>query len=73
MAPKKPRPSDPLSASDVARLLGLSVGRVRQLDAELHPQRTPSGRRIYRRGKVERFAAERAAGRGQAPEVGHAD
>lgn len=56
-------PAEFLSTQDVARLLGVSDGRVRQLDARLEPARTPNGRRVYRRDIVEKHARERAAPR----------
>jgi DNA-binding transcriptional MerR regulator len=55
---------DMMSGSEVARALGLSAERVRQLaDAGVIPVAmivTERGMRLYRRGDVERIAAERA-------------
>ncbi len=50
-----------MTTQDVARALGLSVERVRQLDAVLVPVRLEgNGQRRYAPGDVERFAAGRA-------------
>lgn len=48
--------------TDVARFLRLSSMRVTQLAAELGGERTPSGRLVFERAKVEAFAAARARG-----------
>ena len=42
-----------LTSGTVARLLGLSNERVRQLDDELRPQRGPNGYRRYRLRDVQ--------------------
>jgi DNA-binding transcriptional MerR regulator len=59
-----------LLTGDVARLGGLSDETIRRHDAALRPERTPSGRRLYRVEVVlgwlasrEQRAAERAAAR----------
>ena len=59
--------SSSLLVGDVAKLVGLSTERVKQLDAELRPERTPSGGRIYARTVVEAFAAERERKRAAKP------
>lgn len=54
---------DYLGVGEVARLLGVSTARVRQLRLEdrFIPEATMiSGRRLYRRADVERFAKARA-------------
>ncbi len=49
-----------MTTQDVARALGLSVERVRQLDAELAPVRLEgNGQRRYAPNDVERYAAVR--------------
>jgi DNA-binding transcriptional MerR regulator len=55
----------PLLISDAALILRLAERSVRSLEAAgvLHAQRTPRGLRVFRRGDVERVAAERAARR----------
>jgi hypothetical protein len=60
MTQRKSGESDLLDPIAVGRLLGVSSARVRQLDAELRPLRTASGRRIYQRAAVERYAQARA-------------
>lgn len=50
-----------LTTGDVARALGYSPTWVGRLDAELKPERTPGGMRIYRADVVERIRAARAA------------
>jgi len=45
----------------VARRLHVSASRVRQLDAELRPERCACGSRVYSAETVEAFAAKRAA------------
>jgi len=57
-----PDPTQPLTSTDVGRILRLGEDRVRALaDAGvLHVERTPSGLRIFRRDDVERVARERA-------------
>ena len=47
------------TSGEVARLLGKSRERIVQLDEELKPSRTASGRRIYTRQSVEAFLARR--------------
>lgn len=54
-----------MTSGEAARLLGLSRERVIQLDADLQPQRTVLGRRIYARATVEAYAARRQARRVQ--------
>jgi hypothetical protein len=46
--------------SDVARHIERSVDRVRDLDAELQPVRTPSGARRYDPAVVERYMKQRS-------------
>jgi excisionase family DNA binding protein len=55
-------PNDLLTPSDAARVLGLSPDSVRVLSdsGRLPAMRTVSGRRLFRRGDVDRLAAERA-------------
>jgi excisionase family DNA binding protein len=55
-----------LGTIDVARLLGCSTERVRQLerDGKLPAEKMPNGRRIFRAEVVEQFAAERARRKG---------
>jgi excisionase family DNA binding protein len=50
-----------LTVSDVARRLGISTSRVRQLghSGELRPLRTLAGWRVYDEAQVERLALER--------------
>jgi excisionase family DNA binding protein len=54
--------NDLLTPSDAARVLGLSPDSVRVLSdtGRLPAMRTISGRRLFRRGDVDRLAAERA-------------
>ena len=54
---------DFMTAAEVAALLGVSPGRVRQLTIEGKLTAAPpiAGRRFYRRNDVKRFARERAA------------
>jgi excisionase family DNA binding protein len=56
-------PNDLLTPSDAARVLGLSPDSVRVLSdsGRLPALRTVSGRRLFRRGDVDRLAADRAA------------
>jgi excisionase family DNA binding protein len=56
-------PNDLLTPSDAARVLGLSPDSVRVLsdNGRLPGMRTVSGRRLFRRGDVDRLAAERAS------------
>lgn len=53
-----------LKPQSVARRLGVSAARVRQLDDELKPMRTEDGSRLYAADDVERFAALRDVKRG---------
>lgn len=55
-------PNDLLTPSDAARVLGLSPDSVRVLSdsGRLPAMRTVSGRRLFRRGDVDRLAAARA-------------
>jgi excisionase family DNA binding protein len=55
-------PNDLMTPSDAARVLGLSADSVRVLSdsGRLPAMRTVSGRRLFRRGDVDRLAAERA-------------
>jgi excisionase family DNA binding protein len=57
-----PNPNDLMTPSDAARVLGLSADSVRVLSdsGRLPAMRTVSGRRLFRRGDVDRLAAERA-------------
>jgi hypothetical protein len=52
-----------LTSGEVGRELGISHTRIVQLDAELRPELTPTGRRIYRREIIEAYAAARVAKR----------
>lgn len=52
----------------VARQLGLSVARVRQLDERLRPYHSADGRRLYDPDVVEAYRAERDAARAQRAE-----
>ena len=60
--PRTPDPNDLMTPSDAARVLGLSADSVRVLSdsGRLPALRTISGRRLFRRGDVDRLAAERA-------------
>jgi excisionase family DNA binding protein len=53
---------DLLTPSDAARVLGLSADSVRVLsdNGRLPAMRTVSGRRLFRRGDVDRLALQRA-------------
>jgi len=55
-------PDDLMTPSDAARVLGLSADSVRVLSdsGRLPAMRTVSGRRLFRRGDVDRLAADRA-------------
>lgn len=55
--------SNLLPPHDVARRLGVSVARVRQLDAELRPVRLTDGRRIYELDVIQAYLAVRDARR----------
>lgn len=57
-----------MTAAEVAALLGVTPGRVRQLTMEgkLRAEPPIAGRRFYRRDEVERFARERAKSRSSA-------
>ena len=48
-----------LTTNTVAKLLGLSAERIRQLDAELEPDRTESGVRLFDPAVVEAFRSKR--------------
>ena len=50
-----------MTTGEVATILGISRWRVAQLDSELEPTRTVTGRRIYDAARVEKVRAERAA------------
>lgn len=52
-----------MTTGDVARVMGLSVTRVQQLDGELRPTRSASGQRRYAPADVEALAIRRAARR----------
>ena len=51
-----------MTPSDAARILGLSADSVRALSdaGRLPTLRTVSGRRLFRRGDVEKLASDRA-------------
>ncbi len=68
----EPHPDDLMTTGEAARVLGLSTDMVRLLerDGRLPSRRTTNGLRLFRRGEVEKLAAERAraaASRGSAP------
>jgi DNA-binding transcriptional MerR regulator len=48
-----------LTVSSVARQLGVTPSRVRQLDDELHPERTDTGVRLYTAAAVAEYLARR--------------
>ncbi len=54
-------PNDPhvMTTSAVARMLGLGVERIRQLDAELRPIRRPNGHRYYDPAVIEAYQRSR--------------
>ncbi len=52
-----------LKPKSVARRLGVTPARVRQLDDDLKPLRTECGARFYLADDVERYAARRDARR----------
>jgi len=56
-------PNDLLTPSDAARVLGLSADSVRVLSdsGRLASMRTIGGRRLFRRGDVDRLVLERAS------------
>jgi excisionase family DNA binding protein len=56
---------DYMTAAEVAAMLGVSPGRVRQftMEGKLSAEPPIAGRRFYLRKDVERFARERAAQR----------
>jgi excisionase family DNA binding protein len=60
--PEIPDSNDLLTPSDAARVLGLSADSVRVLSdsGRLPSMRTIGGRRLFRRGDVDRLAVERA-------------
>jgi|tagenome__1003787_1003787.scaffolds.fasta_scaffold18500351_2 excisionase family DNA binding protein len=71
-------PNDLLTPSDAARVLGLSADSVRVLsdNGRLPAMRTVSGRRLFRRGDVDRLALQRAqngASNGSRNGNGHAN
>lgn len=49
-----------MTSGDVARALGVTDERVRQLDDELKPKRRANGRRYYLPSNVVEFAERRA-------------
>ena len=53
--------AEKLIVSDVARMLGVTTDRVRQIErsGQLPAQRTPGGVRIFDRSDVERLIAQR--------------
>ncbi len=53
-----------MTSGDVARVLGVTDERVRQLDDELKPRRRPNGRRYYLPSRVVEVARARARVRG---------
>ena len=55
------RKAEYLTTGDVARALGYSPTWVNRLDAELKPERTANGVRLYRADVVEEVRAKRAA------------
>lgn len=57
-------PNDLLTPSDAARVLGLSADSVRVLSdsGRLASMRTIGGRRLFRRGDVDRLALEQSTG-----------
>ncbi len=50
---------------EAARRLGLTAGRLRQLDAELQPRRLDAGIRLYSVAELARFEARRDARRAE--------
>jgi len=62
MASRTSPPVARMTPSDAARILGLSADSVRVLgdSGRLPAMRTVSGRRLFRRGDVDRLAAQRA-------------
>ncbi len=70
-------PDQLLTPAEAARLLGLSADMVRVLanQGRLATLRTVTGRRLFRRGEVERLATARAAAgrRGPRPPAGQTD
>lgn len=57
-------PEELMTPSEAARVLGVSADSVRDFSdaGKLPTLRTVSGRRLFRRGDVERLASERADG-----------
>lgn len=49
-----------MTTADVARALGLSTERIRQLDGDLAPVRSGNGQRRYDPKDVEAYAKRRA-------------
>ena len=56
-------PDELMTPSDAARILGLSADSVRVLSdsGRLATLRRVSGRRLFRRGEVEKLASDRAS------------
>lgn len=53
-----------LTPIEAGQILGIGPDGVKVHDRRLQPERTPKGRRLYLRSRVEEFARERAAKRG---------
>jgi excisionase family DNA binding protein len=66
-------PNDLLTPSDAARVLGLSADSVRVLSdsGRLASMRTIGGRRLFRRGDVDRLVLERASRLGAGSAISH--
>ena len=66
-------PNDLLTPSDAARVLGLSADSVRVLSdsGRLASMRTIGGRRLFRRGDVDRLVLERASQVGASRPISH--
>jgi excisionase family DNA binding protein len=62
----EPHADDLMTTGEAARVLGVSADMVRWLEREgrLPAQRTTNGVRLFRRGDVEKLAAERARAAG---------
>jgi DNA-binding transcriptional MerR regulator len=69
MEPESPESRPPITTSDVARLLGRSVDRVRQLEraGKISCVRTASGMRLFDPAEAERFAEQRRQAGGAKP------
>jgi DNA-binding transcriptional MerR regulator len=54
---------NPMTPAEVARLADVTAATVKRYDHELRPERTSTGRRVYRRSVVEAWveARKRAA------------